>query len=172
MKVLETERLQLRWLTTDDALFIIGLLNDPSFLRFIGDKGVRTLEDARRFIVDGPMKSYQTNRFGLNLVELKPDRTPIGICGLVMRDTLPEPDIGFAFLPAYWNRGYACEAVQAVMDHARHGLGMDRVLAITTPDNHASAKLLGKIGFHFERMLKLTQDAPEVKLFCASLREV
>ena len=165
MKVLETDRLILRHLTTDDAEFVLELLNDPSFIRYIGDKQVRTLEDARAYVLNGPAKSYETYGFGLNLVELKSDRTPIGICGLLKRDTLPEPDIGFAFLPAYWNRGYAFEAAAAVMRHARETLGVDLVLAITTPDNESSAKLLNKIGLRFERLVKLSEDATEVKLF-------
>jgi RimJ/RimL family protein N-acetyltransferase len=101
----------------------------------------------------------------LNLVELKTEGTPIGICGLLKRDTLPEPDIGFAFLPAYWNQGYALEAAAAVMKHGRETLGVNVVLAITTPDNEASGKLLSKIGLRFDRVVKLSEDATEVKLF-------
>jgi RimJ/RimL family protein N-acetyltransferase len=111
------------------------------------------------------VKSYETYGFGLNLVELKSDSTPIGMCGLLQRDTLPDPDIGFAFLPAYWKQGYAFEAAAAVMKHARGTLGIDQVLAITSPDNEASAKLLSKIGLRFDRVVKLSEDAEEVKLF-------
>ena len=165
MKVLETERLVLRHLSPADAEFIVELLNDPSFIRYIGDKQVRTLDDARSYVLNGPVKSYETYGFGLNLVELKSAGKPIGICGLLKRDTLPEPDIGFAFLPAYWNLGFAFEAAAAVMSHARETLGVDLVLAITTPDNEASAKLLNKIGLRFDRVVKLSEDATEVKLF-------
>lgn len=165
MKVLETNRLTLRHLTTDDAEFVLELLSEPSFIRYIGDKQVRTLDDARRYVLDGPVKSYQTHGFGLNLVELKSERKPIGICGLLKRDTLPDPDIGFAFLPAYWNRGYAFEAADAVMRHARSVLNLSTILAITTPDNDASGKLLRKIGMAFDRMIKLTPESDEVKLF-------
>src|SRR6185436_17386067 len=165
MKVLETDRLIVRHLTTADAEFIIELLNDPSFIRYIGDKQVRTLDDARAYVRNGPARSYETYGFGLNLVELKSEGMPIGICGLLKRDTLPEPDIGFAFLPDYWNQGYAFEAAAAVMRHARESLGVDRVLAITSPDNDASAKLLTKIGLRFDRVVKLSEDAGEVKLF-------
>jgi len=165
MKVLETDRLILRYLSTGDAEFVLELLTEPSFIRYIGDKQVRTLDDARAYVLEGPARSYETYGFGLNLVELKPDRTPIGICGLLKRDTLPDPDIGFAFLPSYWNRGYAFEAAAAVMKHARENLGVDRVLAITTPDNEASARLLTKIGLRFDRVVKLAEDAAEVKLF-------
>jgi len=170
--ILETERLRLRHLTPDtDAEFILELLNDPSFIRFIGDKGVRDLDAARRYIVDGPVKSYDANGFGLYLAELKTNETPIGICGLVKRDTLPHADIGFAFLPAYWNQGYAFESAAAVMDHARERLKLGRILAITSPDNEASGKLLDKIGLRFERMIRLSEDAPEIKLFATHVTE-
>ncbi|HEY3103352.1 MAG TPA: GNAT family N-acetyltransferase [Pyrinomonadaceae bacterium] len=166
MTILETERLILRHLSPeDDAQFILKLVNEPSFLHYIGDKGVRALADARRYVVDGPLKSYERNGFGLYKVELKTDATPIGICGLVKRDTLPDADIGFAFLPEYWNKGYAVESAAAVMKYARETLRLGRILAITTPDNEASAKLLGKIGLTFDRKIKLSEDAAEVKLF-------
>ena len=165
MKVIETDRLSLRHLTTDDAEFVLELLNDPSFIRYIGDKQVRTLDDARAYVLNGPARSYETYGFGLNLVELKSAGTPIGICGILKRDTLPEPDIGFAFLPAFWNQGYAFEAAAAVMKHARETLGVDLVLAITTPDNEPSAKLLNKIGLRFDRVVKLSEDAADVKMF-------
>lgn len=165
MIVIETERLILRQLTLDDAEFILRLLNEPSFLRFIGDKGVRNLDDARQYILDGPVASYERNGFGLYLVELKEEGLPIGISGLVKRDTLPDADIGFAFLPAYWSKGYAVESASAVMTYAREVLGLNRILAITSPDNEVSGKLLGKIGLRFERMIRLSEDGPEVKLF-------
>ena len=164
-KILETDRLILRHLTPDDGPFIVELLNDPSFIRFIGDKKVRTLEDARKYLLDGPVASYKQFGFGLYATELKEPRVTIGMCGLVKRETLPHPDIGFAFLPAYWNQGYAYEAAAAVMNHARVILGLKQILAITTPENQASAKLLGKIGLQFDRLVKLSEDAAEVKLF-------
>jgi len=163
--VLKTERLILRKLTIDDSEFVLELLNEPSFLRHIGDRGVRTLEDARQYILNRLVTSYERNGFGLYLVELKESRVPIGISGLVKRDTLPDADIGFAFLPAYWSKGYALESAAAVMNYARDVLGLNRILAITSPDNEASAKLLGKIGLRFERMIKLSDGAEEVKLF-------
>lgn len=168
MIILETKRLRLRHLSPDnDAEFILELLNDPSFIRYIGDKGVRDLAAARRYIVDGPVKSYDAHGFGLYLVELKMKTTPIGICGVLKRETLPDPDIGFAFLPAYRHQGYACEAAAAVMDHARDVLEIEKVLAIASPENEASARLLNKIGFQFDRLMKLTEDAQEIKLFSA-----
>ena len=172
MIILETERLILRHMSPEtDAVFVIELLNQPSFLQYIGDKGVRTLDDARQYIINGPLKSYEQNGFGLYTVELKENGVPIGISGLVKRDTLPDADIGFAFLPEHWAQGYAVESAVAVMTYARKKLGLHRVLAITSPDNDRSAKLLGKIGLRFERLLKLTDDAPEVKLFSTGTPE-
>jgi RimJ/RimL family protein N-acetyltransferase len=166
MIVLETERLTLSHLEPDsDAQFILALVNEPSFLRYIGDKGVRTVEDARRYIADGPQKSYETNGYGLYKVELKSELRPIGMCGLIKRDTLPDADIGFAFLEGYWREGYGYESAAAVMSYAREKLGITRVLAITTPDNVASGKLLNKIGLTFDRLIRLAPDASEVKLF-------
>lgn len=163
--ILETDRLVLRQLSPDDAAFIFELLNEPSFIRYIGDKGVRTLDDARNYILNGPVESYRRYGFGLYLVELKAGGTPIGMCGVLKRDTLPDPDIGFAFLPAYWKLGYAFESAAAVMNHAREVLTLQRILAITSPDNEASEKLLGRIGLRFSRLTKLSADASEVKLF-------
>ena len=168
MTVLETERLVLRKLHADDAEFIVGLLNQPSFLRYIGDKEVRNNEDAVRYIETGPIASYERFGFGLYLVELKETGVPIGMCGLLKRDSLPDVDIGFAFLPDYWSRGYAFESAAAVMDYGRETLRLRRIVAITSPDNDASIKLLEKIGLRFERMIKLAEDQPEVRLFGTS----
>jgi RimJ/RimL family protein N-acetyltransferase len=163
--IFETERLVLRKLSTDDAGFILELLNDPSFLRYIGDKGVRNIDDAVRYIQTGPLASYERFGFGLFLVELKTTGEPIGMCGLLKRDTLPDVDVGFAFLPAFWSQGYAFESATAVMTYGREGLGLRRIVAITSPDNDASISLLKKIGLRFERMIKLSEDQSEVRLF-------
>ena len=169
MTILETERLSLRRLTPDDAQFILELLNQPSFLRYIGDKGVRNSEDAIQYIQTGPVASYDRFGFGLYLVELKESGTPIGMCGLLKRETLADVDVGFAFLPDYWSRGYAFEAAAAVMTYGREVLGLRRIVAITSLDNAASIKLLEKIGLRFERLIKLTEDQPEVRLFGSTL---
>ena len=163
--MLETERLLLRRFSEDDAPFILTLLNEPSFLRYIGDKKVRTLADARQYIVNGPVASYERNGFGLLLVELKESHTPIGMCGLLKREELPDPDIGFAFVPAFWNKGLAFEAATAVLKDARERLGLERILAITSLDNEASIKLLQRLGFNFDKVLRLSPDAEQVKLF-------
>ena len=163
---LQTDRLALRHLSPEtDAEFILRLLNEPSFLKYIGDKSVRTLDDARAYVRHGPMKSYEENGFGLYRVGLKDNDCAIGICGLIKRDTLPDPDIGFAFLPEYWNKGYAYESAAEVMRYAREVLQLERILAITSPDNEASGKLLEKIGLSFQQMIRLSDDADEVKLF-------
>jgi ribosomal-protein-alanine N-acetyltransferase len=127
-----TERLELREFSAADADFVLRLLNEPSFLRYIGDRGVRTSEDARRYIADGPVAGYARHGHGLLRVLRKSDGAGIGMCGVLKRDTLPDPDIGFSFLPQYWSQGYALEAARAVMAHARGVLGLERILAIRT----------------------------------------
>lgn len=162
------ERLILRQFTVDDAEFILRLLNEPSFLRYIGDKKVRNLEDARQYILNGPVASYERNGFGLNLVELRDPRAPIGICGLLKREELADPDIGFAYIPEFWSKGFAFEAAVAVLNDARERMRLQRILAITSLDNEASIKLLEKLGFGFEKVIKLSADGDQVKLFSSS----
>ena len=163
--VLETQRLTLREMTFDDAPFILELVNEPGWLRFIGDKGVRNLDDARNYIRQGPMASYARHGFGLYVVSVKGDATPIGTCGLLKRDTLPDVDIGYALLERYRGHGYAHEAAAGMIEHARGKLGLTRIMAITNPDNEASGKVLTKIGMRFETMMRLTEKEAPVKLF-------
>lgn len=165
MSLLETERLVLRRLQTDDAEFIVELLNQPSFLRYIGDKEVRNIADAVQYIQTGPLASYERFGFGLYLVELKENGESIGMCGLLKRDSLPDVDVGFAFLSSFWSQGYAFESAAAVMNYGREVLGLRRIVAITSPDNNASIRLLEKIGLRFEGMVRLASDQPEVRLF-------
>jgi len=162
---LKTQRLVLREFVTDDVEFILQLLNQRSFLRYIGDKGVRTVDDAKKYLTAGPIDSYQHHGFGLYLVELKDSKVPIGMCGLLKRDLLPYVDLGFAFLPDFWGKGYAFEAASAVLDQARDTLRPPRILAITSPDNDASITLLKRLGFQFDRVMKLSNETNEVKLF-------
>jgi RimJ/RimL family protein N-acetyltransferase len=169
MKVLETERLILRRLTVDDDEFILELLNDPSWLRFIGDKGVRTPDAARDYILKSLVSMYERLGFGLYLTELKGEGVPIGICGLNKRDSLEDVDIGFAFLPKFRGEGYAYESASAVMEYGKSNFGLNRLVAITSPDNYGSAKLLEKLGFNFERMVKLSDDSTEVRLFASNI---
>lgn len=165
MTVLETERLTLRKITTDDAPFLLQLLNEPSFITNIGDRNVRNNEDACRYALNGPVASYAQHGFGLYLVELKESSTAIGICGLVKRESLPDADIGFAFLPAFWRQGYALESALAVRDYAFNVLGLPRILAIVNPQNASSIRLLEKIGLGYERMIRVTPEAPEICLY-------
>ena len=162
--VIKTARLDLRELGFEDAEFILELLNEAGFIRFIGDKGVRTIADARDYIRQGPMDSYARNGFGLYAACLR-DGTPIGICGLVKREGLEEPDVGFAFLSRYWSKGYAVECAAAILAHARETLNLTRIVAITSPDNWSSIAVLEKIGLRFERMIRLVDHSPELKLF-------
>ena len=164
-KVLETERLIIRKLNVDDAAFIFELVNDPDWLRFIGDRGVRTLEDAGKYILNGPMAMYERVGFGLYLVELKSNGTPIGMCGLIKREGLDDVDIGFAYLPQFRAQGYAYEAASAVLAYGRREFGLKRIVAITSVDNERSIQLLEKLGFAFEKLIKLPGDDEELKLF-------
>ena len=165
MTVLETKRLSLRRFTVDDAGFILTLLNEPAFLRYIGDKKVRNLDDARQYILNGPVASYERHGFGLNCVELRESRTPIGMCGLLKRDELPDPDIGFALLPDFWSKGFAFEAAQAVLKDARERLQLQRILAITSLDNEASINLLQRLGFKFDEVVQMAPDREPLRLF-------
>ena len=182
VKILETERLILREIIESDDEFMLDLLNQPSFIKFIGDRNVRNLEQARDFIESRYRKSYAENGFGLYLVELKAEisefqsknhkpqttnRLPIGICGFVKRDTLPDADIGFAFLPQFAGKGYALESANAVMKYGREVLGLKRVLAITTQDNESSGRLLAKINFKFENLIESGDET--LKLFSSNI---
>lgn len=170
VNVIETRRLVVRQLTTDDAAFLFRLLNEPSFLRYVGDRGVRSLEDARGYILKGPLESYRRYSFGLFLAQLKSDGTAIGMCGLVKRIALTDVDLGFAFLPEFWSQGYAVEAATAVMDYARDTIGLKRVVAITSLDNAGSMRLLAKLGFGFERRIRLVGDDEELNFFAMQLQ--
>ncbi len=157
----------LRRLAAGDAAFILELLNEPAFLENIGDRGARTLADARRYIAKGPVASYRKFGFGLYLVELKDSGAPIGICGLLKRESLDDVDIGFAFLRKYWSQGYARESAAAVMHYGWTTLRLQRIVAITKPNNHASITLLEILGLRFEKTVALPDHGGENKLFAA-----
>src|SRR4029079_2941111 len=146
LKILETERLLLRQLSTEDAEFILELLNEPSFIHNIGDRGIRTIDVANSYLLNGPVASYAKNGFGLYLVQLKETNESIGMCGLIKRDTLEDVDIGYAFLPRFWSKGYAVEAAQAVKEYAKNVVGLNRLVAIVDPENAGSMRVLEKIG--------------------------
>ena len=166
MKILETERLLLEQVSNDDARFILALLNEPSFIRNIGDRGVRSPDDARDYITNKLVSSYERFGFGMYLVILKTSGAPIGLCGLVKRDGLGDVDIGTAFLPEYWSKGYATEAALVVKEYAKNTIGLKRLVAITDPENLGSIRVLEKIGLEFEKKVRLSQDDIELKL-CA-----
>ena len=163
--VCETARLRLRQVTEDDAPFILALLNDPGWLRFIGDRGVHTLEDACRYIEQGPRRMYADHGSGLLLVERKHDGAALGLCGLIRRDTLPDVDLGFALAERFRGQGYACEAAAATLRHARETLKLTRVVAIAMPDNVASTRLLERLGLKFERTITFGPAAEILNYF-------
>jgi RimJ/RimL family protein N-acetyltransferase len=165
--VLTTARLRLRPLEAADAAFIVALLNDEAFVRNIGDRGVRSEEDAIAYISGGPQASYQRHGFGLSAVELAGAAVPIGICGLLQRDQLPAPDLGFAFLPQFRSQGYAYEAAAAVKGDAHGRLDLPTLFAIVSPGNAPSIRLLERLGFAFERLFRLASDGELLKLFAA-----
>ncbi|EOP12337.1 MULTISPECIES: GNAT family N-acetyltransferase [unclassified Bacillus (in: firmicutes)] len=163
MIVLETERLVLRWFEIKDAPFILELVNDPAWIQFIGDKGIRNLEDAQKYILNGPVDMYNKVGFGLYLVEQKEDLTPLGMCGLIKRDSLEDVDIGFAFLEKFRSKGYGYESASAVIEYGVQQLGLKRIVAITTIDNINSGKLLEKVGLRFEKII--SESGEDLKLF-------
>ena len=149
--IIETNRLTLREQTTKDAEFILALMNDPEWIKYIGDRGVGTVKEARNYILDGAGAMYQQHGFGLYLIELKEDKESIGICGLVKRDSLDDVDLGFALAPVYRGKGYAYEAAKATVNYGRKVVGLKRIAAIASPSNTKSIKLLEKLGFLFEK---------------------
>lgn len=163
--ILETDRLVIRQLTLEDTSFIIELVNSPGWLRFIGDRNIKTDDQAKDYLENGPLKSYEQHGFGLYLVELKSDKTSIGMCGLIKRDTLPQPDIGFAFFPEFMRQGFAFEAASAVMTLATDTLKLPTVMAITLPENDRSRKLLEKIGLTFSRLFLSPTTNEELMLY-------
>ncbi|WP_440225048.1 GNAT family N-acetyltransferase [Dokdonella sp. MW10] len=163
--IARTPRLALRELHQGDAGQMLDLLNDADFLRHIGDRGVRSPDDALAYIAAGPVASYAVNGFGLWAVERLEDGAWLGICGLIRRDTLPDVDLGYALLPAYRGMGYAHEAAAAAFAHARDVVGLERLLAIVSPDNAPSRRLLGKLGFTFERLVRLQAGADDTALY-------
>ena len=169
LKVLQTERLILRRFVPADAGFILELLNEPSFVQNIGDRGVRTVSDAERYIETGPAASYARNGFGLYLVLLKESGESVGMCGLIKRETLPGVDLGYAFLPRFWSKGYAIESVRAVLGFATNAVGLERILAIVDPNNQGSIRVLEKAGFRYKKMVRLSTDDIELRLFAIEI---
>jgi RimJ/RimL family protein N-acetyltransferase len=162
--VLETPRLTLRRFTLDDAPFVIELVNDPAWLEHIGDRNVRTLDEAHAYLRKGAIAMYERVGFGMYVVALKESGAPVGTCGLIQRDGLDDIDIGFAFLPEFRGRGYALESAAAVLEYAGR-LGLKRIIGIVSAANHRSIRILEKIGLQFERTVKLPGDEEEILLY-------
>ena len=169
MASINTERLTLRPFTLRDAEFILELVNEPSFIQNVGDRGVRTTSAAEQYLENGPISSYAKNGFGLLAVTLNETGQPIGMCGLIKREALEDVDIGYAFLPRFWLKGYAFKSAQAVMKYAKEVAGLKRVVAIVDPANVPSIRLLEKIGMTFEKMVRLSEDDIDLKLFAINL---
>lgn len=163
--ILETPRLVVRPFQIEDAAFVHALVNDPDWLKHIGDRNVHSLEDARGYIEKRVLAAYKRHGFGMWVVCLRSSGEAIGTCGLIRREGLEDVDIGFAFLPAYRGKGYALESVEAVMSHGTSVLGMNRIVAIVSPANEPSIRILEKIGMKLERMIRLPEDAEDIRLY-------
>lgn len=162
---LESPRLLLRRFTLDDAPFVQRLVNEPSFIANIGDKKVRSLDDARRYLVEGPLAMYERHGFGLWHASLRQGGAAVGMCGLLRRHILPDVDVGYAYLPEYWGQGLAYEAGAAVLRHAREKFALRRVIGVVSEGNLASIRVLEKLGLRFERHYPMYPDEPEVRLY-------
>ena len=163
--VIETDRLILRKFILEDASFMLELLNTPTWLQFIGDRGVHTLEDAQNYLLNGSIKSYKKYGFGFYAVVIKESNEPIGMCGLVKRDYLEDIDIGFAFLPQFMGKGYGFEVASATLNYAQNILKLAKIVAIVNPENSVSIGLIKKIGLQYEKMITLYPENKELMLF-------
>jgi RimJ/RimL family protein N-acetyltransferase len=166
---LETERLSLRRFTLGDAAFALQLVNEPSFIANIGDKGVRSLDDARRYLSEGPIAMYEQHGFGLWHASLRATGVAVGMCGLLKRDILPDVDVGYAYLPGFWGRGLAYEAARAVLRHGQRKFGLSRVIGVVSEGNQASIRVLEKLGMRYQRMYAMYPGQPEVRLYSIDL---
>jgi RimJ/RimL family protein N-acetyltransferase len=169
VKILETERLVLRTFNADDAAFYFDLWKQAKWIQFIGDKNFQSIEDARASLIKGPMDMHSRLGFSLYHVSLKENGAAIGMCGLIKRYTLDDVDIGYGLLPEFEGKGYAHEAAAATLAYAKNHFGISRVVAIVSPDNVASIKLLEKIGLRFEKMIALTEGPEELKLYAVNI---
>lgn len=169
MNIIETERLTLSHLSVDNAVFIFRLTNDPDWLKYIGDRGIKNSEDAGKYISDKIITSYEKNGFGLFLVKDKINDIALGICGLLKRDYLDGADIGFAFLPEFRNKGYAFESASAVIKWGNDKIGLKKILAITQADNVDSIRLLNKLGLKFTDTIKIPDEDQKLELFSIDL---
>ena len=169
-RILETERLYLRRITLDDADLMLAVWNDPAFVRNVGDRGIRTLEEARDAVISGPLQLFSSYGYGPFVMVQKSDGARAGVCGLFRRDFLEHPDIGFALLPDYRGGGLVGEASIAVVKHARDDLGLEKITAIVSPDNAPSIGVIEKLGLSFSRMITMPDDEKEICLYGMVLR--
>ncbi|SFE40599.1 Protein N-acetyltransferase, RimJ/RimL family [Chitinophaga sp. CF118] len=165
MPICKTERLIISELTIQDAPFVLTLLNTPTWIQYIGDRGIKNIDEARNYLLNGPIASYKQRGFGLYLIKLKEGNIPIGMSGLIKREGLDNVDIGFALHPDYARKGYAFECADAIMKYAREVLKIPVIVAITTEDNASSISLLKKIGLQYKEMVILPGNPKEYMLF-------
>lgn len=163
--MLRTERLVLSKLTCDDAAFIVELLTEPSVMKYVGDKGIRSLDDAKAYLREGPISQYSACGYGLYRVGLRDFGISVGLCGLVRREAFPDPDLGFAFLKSYRSNGYALEAASAVLEEAADRFSLRRILAMADEANTASIRLLATLGFRFERMVTMPGESVAIRQY-------
>ena len=169
--ILETERLRLREFTLDDAEFIIELMNSPGWLKFIGDRNINNTDQAIAYLENGPIKSYREKGFGLWLVETKDPERPIGMCGILKREHLINPDIGFAFLPVFTGKGFAFEAALATLNFAKQKLNFKTIFGMTVSENDSSIRLLEKIGMRFTHTSCLSGNNEELLIYSSDLAD-
>lgn len=168
--ICETPRLRLRTVTPDDAAFYLELVNDPSWIANIGQRNLHTVEAARAALEAGPMAQFREHGYSLYIIERRSDGAPVGMAGLVRRDSLPGPDIGYAVRPAHWGQGYAWEATAAIVRHAQHVLGLRTLYGITSQQNQASINLLNKLGLRYERFSRLPLEGKETNIYRKDFR--
>jgi len=162
---LKTERLHLRWLTEDDADLMLAIWNDPAFIRFVGDRGIRTLDEALEAMRGGVLKLYRDFGYGPYRLAVHGSDEAMGICGLFKRENLEFPDIGYGLLPAFCGAGYAFEAARAAADHAREHMQLSELCAIVTPANTRSVHLLEKLGMTAGEPIRMPGDDEDVVLY-------
>ena len=170
MQIAETKRLILSKITTNDAAFILELMNSPGWLKYIGDRNIKTVEAATVHIENNQLKCYKTYGFGYYKIQIKAENLKtIGTCGLLKRDELEHVDVGFSLLPNYHGKGYGFEAVTEIMNLAKSEFNMKRICAITLPINKPSIHLLEKLGLSYQKTVKPFDNDEELLLFAKDL---
>ena len=165
MKILETSRLSLHEFKVADAAFLLNIMNQPAYHQYIGDRGLRSISDAEKYIREIFESAYEKRGFGFWIVKLKETKAPVGFAGLAVRDELEQPDVGYAIQQEHAGNGYAEEATRGVLEYIRNFLNLPLICAITSPDNKASINVLIKCGFHFERCAPVFEDNEELNIY-------